>query len=288
MENLLFVRRILITVFLTAIMMLGIYSSSNAIPLSKFTSNGWTQFANDDGYNTTSGFVGPGFGGQRFDTEHLFYKLKDNILSIGLQTGFNLDSGIVKEGSIYYYAGDLALSFDGNSSNYEYAADFGLYTQDYKTPSPVGGNTGHNGYDTAGLYKVNSTTGWNNDVWDGYGASRPFAMQSGELIAAFDSSTNLAGRGNPGSYYDTSVSLMYGGYSFYRIISFPTALLWPDITPGSPINLSAHWTMSCGNDVINGTTSIPNPIPEPGTMFLLGSLATGLFGFAGLRKRFTR
>jgi len=29
-------------------------------------------------------------------------------------------------------------------------------------------------------------------------------------------------------------------------------------------------------------------IPEPGTMILLGSLATGLFGFAGLRKRFKK
>lgn len=29
----------------------------------------------------------------------------------------------------------------------------------------------------------------------------------------------------------------------------------------------------------------PPPIPEPGTMLLLGSLATGLFGMAGIRKR---
>ncbi|MDD5772200.1 MAG: PEP-CTERM sorting domain-containing protein [bacterium] len=35
------------------------------------------------------------------------------------------------------------------------------------------------------------------------------------------------------------------------------------------------------------TVGIPM-VPEPGTMFLLGSLATGLFGFAGLRKRFTK
>lgn len=29
-------------------------------------------------------------------------------------------------------------------------------------------------------------------------------------------------------------------------------------------------------------------VPEPGTMLLLGSLASGLFGFAGLKKRFTK
>ena len=32
----------------------------------------------------------------------------------------------------------------------------------------------------------------------------------------------------------------------------------------------------------------PDPIPEPATMMMLGSLVTGLFGFAGIRKRFSR
>ena len=32
----------------------------------------------------------------------------------------------------------------------------------------------------------------------------------------------------------------------------------------------------------------PDPIPEPTTMILLGSLATGLFGFSGIKKRFNR
>lgn len=43
--------------------------------------------------------------------------------------------------------------------------------------------------------------------------------------------------------------------------------------------------LSLDNFVYNNP--IPH-VPEPGTMFLLGSLASGLFGYAGLRKRFTK
>jgi hypothetical protein len=44
--------------------------------------------------------------------------------------------------------------------------------------------------------------------------------------------------------------------------------------------LGFHWTMTCGNDVIEGAA----PVPEPATMLLLG---TGLVCFAGFgRKRF--
>jgi hypothetical protein len=41
--------------------------------------------------------------------------------------------------------------------------------------------------------------------------------------------------------------------------------------------LGFHWAMTCGNDVIEGS------VPEPATMFLLGS---GLVGLVGLRKKF--
>jgi hypothetical protein len=45
--------------------------------------------------------------------------------------------------------------------------------------------------------------------------------------------------------------------------------------------LGFHWTMQCGNDVIEGAA----PVPEPATMLLLGS---GLVGLAGFRKKFKR
>jgi hypothetical protein len=42
-------------------------------------------------------------------------------------------------------------------------------------------------------------------------------------------------------------------------------------------NMTVHFTMECGNDNLMGST------PEPATMLLLGS---GLFGLAGLRRKF--
>lgn len=45
--------------------------------------------------------------------------------------------------------------------------------------------------------------------------------------------------------------------------------------------LGMHWTMECGNDIIEGGYS-PEPVPEPATMVLFGA---GLMGIAALSRR---
>ena len=225
-------------------LVLGANSGALAAPISVFQDNGWTRFASDDAVGE-NGFVNPGWGGQAFDAEYLFYKKSGNQLSIGLQTGFNVETGVVKAGQKNYYAGDLALSFDGDASVYEYAFDFGLETHPY---DPSDTDLTHD----QGLYEVIS---WNKGVY--YDASLPFAMEQGKHLEDGKTEAGLEGD------------------SYYRIVSFDLTSL----NLSHPFDgFSAHWTMSCGNDVVEGTA----PVPEPATMLLFG---TGLAGLASVGRK---
>lgn len=65
----------------------------------------------------------------------------------------------------------------------------------------------------------------------------------------------------------------YDGYNYNFVIHYGD-LDW-DLN-----KMGFHWTMTCGNDVIEGGAEAP--VPEPTTMLLL---TTGLLGLAGARRK---
>lgn len=247
--------------------------------------DGWTQFQdNNVNFGKGEDWVGkggkvfPGWGGQNFDAEYLFYNLEGNTLSLGLQTGFDIEDGKYRTGGKNYYAGDMALSFDGTTT-YTHAIDFGLKTRDYGNHrvAAVGGyhhGNNSNDIDTAGLYSVSK---WNTHVISGYGASNPFAMDGG----------SLADNGDGTNYNFTTIDFdssatPNGDTSFYRQVSFDISDFRDPVT--GDLDVDAHWTMSCGNDAINGSFHEPAPVPEPGTIALLGIGLAGLAGVGARRK----
>ncbi len=249
--------------------------------LPVFQDPGWTQFQVSDNpghpedYVGSGGYAAPGWGGQAFDAEYLFYQMNGTMLSIGLQTGFDIFDGRQKSSGKWYYTGDIALSFDndvtpGDGTSYEYGIDFGLRTRDYDNDY-VGGTTGYistasndRGVNAAGLYSVNT---WNNDVvrpghpsnYD-YTASNPFAIEAGTLIDA-GFSQSFANKGS-------------GDESYYRIVTFDMAMLDTTIS-----GIDVHWTMSCGNDAINGHIASVS-VPAPSTYLVFGLGLIGLLSLA--------
>lgn len=141
----------------------------------------------------------------------------------------------------------------------------------------------------AGHYETdtfNNSEGWNYVVTkNADGNWGLYSLDYSKII-----NTTVAPQLNPNNYIFRTDQAWKGGAGSYigaAAYALSSAGLTFTFNTGNEYfsdDVGFHWTMQCGNDVIEGKANAPAPVPEPGTMILLG---TGLIGLAGYgRKRF--
>ncbi|MBI4948697.1 MAG: PEP-CTERM sorting domain-containing protein [Deltaproteobacteria bacterium] len=223
---------------------IGVCGSAGAVTIDgSFSTAEWAGYYSTEDWVGSNGYVGPGYGGQSFDVEYLALYMDGNNLYFALQTGFNVTSGVLYGGYLYK-PGDFAIDVN-NDGVYDYALDFS-----------VSGSTVN--------YSLYQVTAWKNSMYAQHAAADPFEYKTATTSSPLLSFTGS--EGTSGSSY-----VLEGGFDASYLTLYS----------GGPVTL--HWTMECGNDYLNVTTT---PVPEPSTIMLLGGGLLAAFGFAGaMRKR---
>jgi len=199
------------------------------------------------GPQTAWQYVGPGYSyyGNQFDTEAIYFDNTSTNVYLAVITGFPI-GGATAPGNPWFNTGDIGLDLN-NDGIYEYGID----VQEYDAVNKK-----------AKLYKNLTAANWQNVYYSGFAASNPWRISSG---STFD-----------------WVDFVYSGeQNTHYVLEAGIPLSALGLNSNSSQNLKVHWTMQCGNDVLNLPADV-NPIPEPGTMMLLG---TGLVGLLGIRRK---
>lgn len=256
-------------------------------------SNAWVPSSTTASYaqgNDIGPVSGNPGGGEAFDVESLYFDSDSNYAYFALVTSANPYGMDVSYPYCYNYdfgAGDLAikLGVDENDFWKTSDADFGIGTR------PVGltGGTGHRVSASWGLVKENvggnlkwyHENGYNWNEFDqsyfdaNTGTLAGTLMTSGVNIDIIWSQWNSSS--DIGVGYDSGTPVTGTWIMEARV---PVSYFGSDWYYGQSI--SVRWQTDCVNDYLelNGTV-----VPEPGTMLLIGSLTTGLFGIAAVRKR---
>jgi hypothetical protein len=205
----------------------------------------------------------PGGGGQKYDIEQIFYMYQDadvnnltgGTLCIGLVTGFPPE-GVPSDG---LFAGDMFIDL-GNTGSYTLAVGVSTAVADAARFEQLWFNTGAPNWTLINPSPFVASTPWRVD----------------ETAAGAQNVT-------AGSGLDVAIGLT-GVHYFYEICFNIDGSTEDLLTNPNTGGVGLHWTMQCGNDVIDVRDDTPLiPVPEPSTFALLGM---GMLGVA-LRRKFT-
>lgn len=180
-----------------------------------------------------------------FDIDGMDVTITDTLMTVNLLTDYapGIVPGTTSTTTDY---GDLFISVNGwlpDSEIWEYAFDF----------------------DTGALYDIRNAQDrilFSDVVYgDRFGTQ---AYRHGQEIEIDTSGLDSVGQGSAGDFGD------------YYALSFDISNMHWNIGD----TLGFHWTMSCANDVIEG--SVTAGVPEPSTLLLLGS---GMLGVVALQRK---
>jgi len=212
----------------------------------------------------------PGGGGQPYDIEQIFYIYEDadpnalsgGVLHIGLVTGYPPEGRPLED----LFAGDMFVDF-GNTGDYSVAIATSTSNVNQEVPGGVDSDYfAHN-------YFNDGTANWTTRAPIYFMTSQPWRVERNPAIENF---------------FTTSVVWGQTGVRYFLEISVDIDSALEDVLTNPDGGVGLHWTMECGNDVINVRDDQPlvpgpqNPIPEPSTFALMG---IGISAMA-FRKKF--
>ncbi len=241
-------------------------SLNDAVSLGYLDSNvpakASVDYVTEDNTDSSHGWVnvGPGWSnGNNYDAEAIYFDNDSTYGYIAIVTG-------VGPGS-YWKAGDIGLNVTPDTAYLVDQDSSGTGGSNTTTPYEYGialVDSDSDGIPDKGTLK--RVTRWYNVRYDD---PNTYDFTASDPWAILDGTTN---RDVPLSYSSAAIN---GHYVIET--RFLLSDLW--LNPGDEFNI--HWTMKCGNDFLTLEAKV-DPVPEPGTILLVG---TGLIGLALGRKK---